>query len=529
MPILDANQTILIIDFRGDKISRKDILKCTDGTRPQTILISGSPGAGKTTVLEAIAHQWSEEHANFLKNPEKNSKPEPTIVVYAPATDLKGDVWTSIERYICCNDEEERKYISQHLKSDQSSAVFLDALDEIRDDEILSNIKEFIEKNNKNGGPQILVSARTGLSQLEAQIFDRCLQLEGYTPEQGLTYIESFIGNHLKHTSSYYSPRTMYNVESGPTEERRPFQPSEVLIYMMDHKEEMNAILCNPLRVQIMCGLAVEGVLKLDKENTLKPLYLQKCLEEFVLKRETRGNVIPPKDRLNFYRLCLHGLLTGIQGFTKIDLEIFNVSSDSPYMAFFDTSQKMDEFANNVKYYSFVHETFYEYFAVRCFEELPDGYEKAIILSVCAKDVLQNVREMICQALSQYETKNTLTLALGMIRTMLLVRSHCGIISEYRDPLRLKPDIEKNLPEISHILIQSNVDDQCLKSKVNCLWEKIESQFTQPSDELNDYWGDMLTSPSNMKYVDECSEDFSQEQWLYIMENSIYLLLPRKT
>ena len=513
----------------------KDILKSVNGPKPQTILLSGSPGAGKTTFLENLAYQWSSKYGNFLKKSEENPKPEHTIVVYALATDLKRDIWASIESCICCKDEAAKKQLSHNLKYDESSAILLDALDEIRDHETLSNITTFIENNHKDGGPQILVSARTGLSQLPTKIIDRSLQLDGFTPEQGLKFIEVFISNHLKQEGEKKVeplPYTSMNPDKpdNHTTERKPFQPEEVHGFMVEHKEEMNAILRNPLRVQITCGLAVEGVLKLDKDNTLKPLYLQKCLEKFILERETGGKwEVSPDERLNFYRLCLHGLLTGIQSFTQNDLKTFNVTFDSPYMAFFNTSQKIDESAAKATYYSFVHETFYEYFAVRCFEELPDGQKKAIILSVCAKDIMQNVQKMICQVLSQYETENTLTLALGLIRTILLVKDYDDSTSQVQDPLKLKPDIQKNLPEVSHILIQNNVDDKSLEFKVNCLWEKIESQFTEPSGELDDYWKDILSSYTSMEYAVECERDFSQKQWLYIMENSIYLLLPRAT
>ena len=522
-------------------MEQKDILKCINGTRPQTILLSGSPGAGKTTFLEAFAHHWSREHENFMTNPDGNPRPEHTIVVYAPATDLKGDVWTSIDRYVCCNDEEERKQISKHLKRDRSSAILLDALDEIRDPEILSNVKKFIENNNKNGGPQILVSARTGLSRLPNKFIDRSLQLEGYTPEQGLKYIEVFIGNHLKQGEEEKIEHplckqqipsismNMYQIQGSATEGRRLFQPSEVHGYMLDHKKEMNAILCNPLTVHITCGLAVEGVLKLDKDNTLKPLYLQKCLEEFILKRETRGNVFPLEDRLGFYRLCLHGLLTGIQSFTQIDLETFNVPSDSPYMAFFNTSEKPDDFANNVKYHSFVHETFYEYFAVRCFEELPDDHKRAAILSVCTKDVLQNVRKIICQMLHQYEIKDMLLLAKGIIRTMLLVlKPHDTKFEE--DPLELKEDIQNNVPDISDLLLHRNIDTERFTIKVENIWEKINTQFIEPNDEMKVYWEKVLTSQSEDvgHHVLECLKEFSEKEQLDIKADSIYKLLPHE-
>ena len=524
-------------------MDKKDILKTINGKRPQTVLLSGSPGAGKTTFLEAFAHQWSREHENFMTNPEENAKPEHTIVVFAPATDLKGDVWTSIERYVCCDDEEERKLISKHLKKDRSSAILLDALDEIREPEILSNLKKFIEYSNKNGGPQIVVSARTGLSRLTDRFIDWSLQLKGYTPQQGLKYIEVFIGNHIKQEEvkdmePLPSKRQRLSMSKNTSQtsncatESELFCPGKVHGYMLDHKKEMNAILCNPLRVHITCGLAVEGVLKLDKDGTLKPLYLQKCLEEFVLKRETRGNVVPPKDRLDFYKLCLHGLLAGKQSFTQIDLETFDVPSDSPYMAFFNTYDKPDEFANNVTYHSFVHETFYEYFAVRCFEELPYDHKKAFILAVFGKVVFKNVRVMICQILSQNETEETLTGTVAMFRVMLLLQvTHDDNIR--KDPLKLKSDIQENLPKFEALLLQRNVDTDSFKSKVDMLWEKIDSQFTHPSGKLKSYWESLLLPDNgNIMPDDEINtvvREFSQEQLIYILKNTIHMLLSHET
>ena len=549
---------ILICTFRRSRIERKNILRSVEkGRRPQTVLLSGPPGAGKTTFLKGFAYDWGKAYESYMDNPGTLPKPELSAAVYVHAQDLEGDIWNCIEKNLCCSDVE-RVAIIESIRSGQTGSILLDALDEIRDQQTLADIATFIEYNHKHRGPQILVSARTGLSRLSNDIFDRFLHLEGFTLYQGVEYVNKYITCHCEeeevdgsqskqeeHIFKSQESKPPKNV-TDPSKLDRPAKSIEVLSYVDRYKHRLQVILCNPLRAHILCGLAVEELLTLEEEKILKPLELLKILENFSIMRETGGNSVSQEEQRNFYRLCLHGLLNGIRKLTHDDLDRFGVSADSPYaITFLIPRPGRDKSGCEVKHYTFVHESMYEFFAARCLEILPHEYKKAIILSVCAEDVLQNVREMICEILSEYETDETLTLITGMIRVMLLLACETlscrplDISTHMHSPLDTtnaglpfdpSNGIKSILPKFLNLLVQQDVDAKASLSNVCNVWDCINSIFNGDLPEhlrvymlrvLNPCFGSIF-----MSRVVQCLHKCREENRITIQNKTVNHALP---
>ena len=182
--------------------------------------------------------------------------------VYLHVGSIKGSVKDAIRNALWCR-QEDKDVLMKHVETGVGVAVLIDATDELRNNGIENELKDYV--NQQIGGSQkILVSSRTDLCCIDLEKFDRILVLQGFTLTQAMDYIKGYF----------------------------PSQGDLTRIYVESHQQELKPILTNPLKLHMMCELTSRGLLVLSSDETLNLVRLFKPLEKHLIRRELeKGNI----------------------------------------------------------------------------------------------------------------------------------------------------------------------------------------------------------------------------------------------
>ena len=365
--------------------------------RPRAGRLSGSPGAGKSTCLRYMAYQWSVDFLEKTRESDTIDSDECTLMVYIPARSIRGSVRDAIRKQLCC-EEKDADLLMAHVDQGKGVAILADGIDEIRDHEVIRNLREYVQTRKERGGQQVLVAARTNLSQIPSRSFDRFLVLQGFSPEQGKEYIKK-----------YFSMNQIHKVTI-----------QTVMDYIKKHESQLEGVLMNPLQLYIFCGLTSIGVLKLEDDNIYNVVNLFEPLEKFLIKRESekRGTLLPTeKDSENFYCLCLYALLADLRRFSQSHLEEFNISPN--YLVFLKNWDELGRNAEYTTYYEFKHEAIFEYFGSKFIQNSPLPLLQSLILSICCKRSLRNVQKMMMEIVAKRDA-DSMSLYQAIIRAIII-------------------------------------------------------------------------------------------------------------
>ena len=289
----------------------------------------------------------------------------------------------------------------KHVETGDGVAILIDATDELRDEAIIAELKDYID--GQTGECQkILLSSRTDLCCIDIVKFDRLLVLQGFTQSQAMDYVASYFPS-----------------EDDPTR-----------TYINKHQHDLEPILTNPLRLNILCELTSRGLLQLKPGETSDLLTLFIPLEKHLIRREIekRGQhqkegslQVTDEDGKQFYLMCLYGLLTDVRSFTDQHLKDFRIS-EIYRDAFLNKSHELDVYANPKVYYNFRHEMLYEVFSALHFHTAIEESLKQLLLAICMQQSLRNVQKIVCEILSKKEL-NKGNLFLGTIRAILVLQA----------------------------------------------------------------------------------------------------------
>ena len=365
--------------------------------RPRAGRLSGPPGAGKSTCLRYMAYQWSVDFLEKTQNTDTIDSDECTLMVYLPARSMRGSVRDAIRNQLRC-EEKDADLLMAHVDQGKGVAILVDGIDEIRDPEIIENLREYVQTRKKRGGHQVLVAARTNLSQLPSQSFDRFLVLQGFSPEQGKQYIKKYFSMDRPHKVTIQA----------------------VMDYIKMHESQLNGVLMNPLQLYIFCGLTSIGVLKLEDYNIYNVVNLFEPLEKFLIKRESekRGSLPPTeKDSQNFYCMCLYALLADVRRFAESHLKKFKIVHS--YYVFYSKRDELCSTAEYTTYYEFKHEAIFEYFGSKLIQNSPLAFLQSLILSICCRKSLRNVQKMMMEIVAKRDD-DSMPLYRAIIRAIII-------------------------------------------------------------------------------------------------------------
>ena len=475
---------------------------------PQTARLDGAPGAGKTTFLKHLVHKWSRK---FLKL----TGDEVTVdvgdgqfstMVYLHVRSIKGSVRQAIRSALWCR-EEDKDLLMKHVESGEGVAILIDATDELRDEAIIAELKDYVDRQT-GGCQKILVSSRTDLCCIDIEKFDRLLVLQGFTQSQAMDYVKGYFPS-----------------EDDPTR-----------TYINKHQHELEPILTNPLRLNILCELISKGLLKLKPGETLDLLTLFIPLEKHLIRREVEkrgqrqkeGSLrVTEEDGKQFYCMCLYGLLTDVRSFTDQHLKDFKIS-DIYRDAFLNKSHELDVYANPKVYYTFRHEMLYEVFSALHFYTATEESLKPLLLAICMQQSLRNVQKIVCEILSKKEL-NKGNLLFGTIHAILLLQGEGHPLTEELKNLQksVNPSVEQ--------LLQSQHTREMV-TQANVIWDEINKVFNQLAKDpkganslasmIPAGWFGDLEENGTIRHVVDCLKSCPKHQQEEVMRHTVLQLMP---
>ena len=444
-----------------------------------------------------------------------------STMVYLHVRSIKGSVREAIRSALWCR-EEDKDVLMKHVETGDGVAILIDATDELRDEAIIAELKDYVD-GQTGGSQKILVSSRTDLCCIDHDKFDRLLVLQGFTLPQAMDYVASYFPS-----------------EGDPTR-----------TYINKHQHELEPILTNPLRLNILCELISRELLKLKPGETLDLLTLFIPLEKHLIRREVEkkrpnhkdgaeGSLqVPDEDGKQFYRMCLYGLLTDVRSFTDQHLKDFKIS-EIYRNAFLDMCVEVDVYANTKVYYNFSHEMLYEVFSALHFYMASEESLIPLLLAICKLKSLRNLQKIVCEILSKKELKKE-NLLLGTVRAILILQAE--------GPAKGHPFTEElwNLQKSVNPSVEQLLQSQQTKEQVtqaNVIWDQINKAFenlakepslVDSSTKLKDKathimrtggWFDDLEGNGTMEHVVDCLKSCPQHQQEEVIRHTVHQLLP---
>ena len=419
-------------------------------------------------------------------------------MVYVPARDIKSSVQQAVRDHLWCH-EEDKDILMKHIEQGEGVAIFLDAIDEIRNRAVLKDLKDWTNKRQTIGGPKFLVSARTAECSVDPANFNRFLVLEGFTEDQGQTYV------------GQYFPLTEASTVEHPAVD-----------YVKRHKEELKPVLCNPLKLHVFCALTFQEVLKLEEGSTFDVVNLFGALEKFLTRRE--GGTVTAEQSSDFYKLCLFSLLSGLREIPEELLSQFNIVRN--YYAFLVKTTATDIDAVTLSTYSFPHEMIYEFFAARGVEEMSLDCLRMLLLLVCCETSLRNTQKMMFELILKKHA-DTEGLLQMMIRAILILQNHKfkGQERGKLSNLTVLARRIKSAVSIKELLQTQPTEDQI--QEASAIWEEINVVFDQHADDLKSVsWFHDLEANGTLNHVIDCIKACNPQKQEGIMRNTIHRLLP---
>ena len=416
-------------------------------------------------------------------------------MVYIPARDIKSSVQQAVRDHLWCH-EEDKDILMKHIEQGEGIAIFLDAIDEIRDRAVLKDLKDWTNKRQTIGGPKFLVSARTAECSIDPADFNRFLVLEGFTEDQGQNYV------------GQYFPFTEASTVEHPAVD-----------YVKKYKEQLKPVLCNPLKLHVFCALTYQKVLKLEEGSTFDIVNLFEALEKFLTRRE--GGTVSAEQSSDFYKLCLFSLLSGLREIPEELLNQFNIVKN--YYAFLIKRTAIDIDAVTLSTYSFPHEMIYEFFAARCVEEMSLDCLRLLMLHVCCETSLRNTQKMMFELILKKHA-DTEGLLKMMIRAILILQNRKEKGKKLNNLTVLVRRI-KSAFSIKELLQTQLTEDQI--QEASAIWDEINVVFDQHADDLKSVsWFHDLEVNGTLNHVIDCIKVCMSQKQEGIMRDTIHRLLP---
>ena len=412
-------------------------------------------------------------------------------MVYVSARNISSTIDAAIGEHLWCK-ETDVQLLTDHVYDGKGVAMLIDAVDEVHDLTVIENIKQYVHNRHTRGGAQFLISSRADLYMIDRMKFDRYLILKGFTIEQGVDYLR----------------RSLKNGKSLPSVKH------PVLEYVQRHKQKLESVLSNPLKLHIFYTLTKRGLLLLGDETTFHTLDLFEPLEKFIIRRE--GGYVTETQADNFYRLCLFAYLEGIKELPGELLNRFQIVDS--YYGFLEKKTRTDGNARDRSNYSFSHEVVFEYFASKFINK----DQKALLLFICSTS-FHNFQKMVFEViLRKYPQQNKLHQS--YIRSILLFQfwpDESTKLGTIESTLDLRRQI-RTLSPIKELMGLSKMPSKTHVHRADVIWKEINRIFDSEAETLREVgWCMAIKQP-----VYDCLSICTSEQKAEIIQQTIYKLIP---
>ncbi|XP_068108201.1 NACHT, LRR and PYD domains-containing protein 12-like isoform X2 [Hyperolius riggenbachi] len=437
------------------------------GRVPRTVLVSGVPGIGKTTLMQKFVFDWviGKLYQRFA------------FVFFFKFRELNELSEISLEELICKGYPHLEMHLRTILKSPENLLFIFDGLDESKhhldfsSNELCSNtqlkrnlsvIVTSLIKQTLVSGCSVLVTSRpTHLASFETGDFQRITEIMGFSSEDRQKYFDHF-----------FFPNT---------------DLSDKVFKYVQGNDALYTFCYIPSYCWIICTV-LSMCFKTQPNSSLPslPKTITQLFVTYVANMLTNHSVRPDdrpsgaKDLLtSLGRLAEDGLLNKRLVFKKLDIQTFKIDTSSPLLSSFIIESR--EASKTT--YSFLHLTIQEFFTAlaQYLHYRPDNMELIIQkASNCEDGYGQMVLPFLC-GLSDASTRSTLNHFLRELPTdaskqvIKWLQSLFPVITKRgKDP----EDKRKCMTVLSYFFESRNkaLVNQCLKS--NCTLEFSEYYLT---------------------------------------------------
>ena len=306
--------------------------------RPQTVLIEGDPGMGKSTYCQKLAYDWATKQKGL-----DPSFPDIDVLLLLKCHELKSSIWKAIDDQLLPAeiDDQAKECFFNFVRENQSKVLLvLDGVDEMDSTE-MKRIYDLVE-GKELSGCQVMLTSRHEVGRKLRRYCDTLWEIVGFPKQEA----ESFIGRYFK---SIKREDLLGN-----------------LLQKIRCSHELRNLSKNPLNVTLLCVLCedLEGIFPTSRTELYTEIVL--C----VLRRYEKKQGLSSKsaDLMSFYRddlvhlgrVALHSLRKGElyfeeheSGSTSIALSKFG----------FLSLQACGCKRKALVRYAFLHKSFQEFFS----------------------------------------------------------------------------------------------------------------------------------------------------------------------
>ena len=305
---------------------------------PQTFLIEGDPGIGKTTYCQKLACYWVTSRKDW-----NEPFPKIALVLLLRCHDIKSNLWEAIDEQLLPDDidDEGKKKLFEFIRESQFRVLFiLDGLDEAAD----------------HGAIDVFISLA------QSTEFSKCFFVFTSGHESGMK-MRHYCDNLWELRFTIEDTKHFINKYFG----NRKNLAKKLCEEISHLSSDLRQLISNPLNTALLCILRENSITAFPESRSQLYIEIVKCvLNRYEEKEGISGNnekviEVYIEDLRNLGRIALHSLLNGtlyIEGGDEIASN-FNSANKFGFLSI----QSESSGRNPSFRYGFLHKSFQEFFA----------------------------------------------------------------------------------------------------------------------------------------------------------------------
>ena len=328
-------------EMKNDITDIYDIFKTHEECEepPQTFLIEGDPGIGKTTYCQKLAYFWVTSRKDW-----NEPFPKIALVLLLRCHDIKSNLWEAIDEQLLPDDidEECKENLFKFIRESQFRVLFiLDGLDEAADHVAIDVFTSHAQSTEFSKCFFVFTSGHESGMKMR-HYCDNLWEIVRFTIEDTKHFINKYFGNRK-------------NLAKRLCEE------------ISHSRSDLRQLISNPLNIALLCILWENSITAFPESRSQLYIEIVKC----VLRRyeEKEGFSRNNEDLIEVYeeklrslgRIALQSLLKGelyIEE-SKVNANNINAVKKFGFLSVQSGSRKRDPCFR----YSFLHKSFQEFFA----------------------------------------------------------------------------------------------------------------------------------------------------------------------
>ncbi|XP_013412618.1 uncharacterized protein LOC106175254 [Lingula anatina] len=329
--------TNLEIYKSSENVQLEDIFRGPTGKVPKRLVVSGSPGSGKTTLCRKLAYDWANHDAKPYQLHEFQ------FLFLIEARHLIGKIEDALFQDLLPSDVVmDKDAFFRYLSSNQSKILFIiDGYDELKDVRS-TNLKQLITKRIFRHS-SVLITTRPECLQELLQYSEKHMVNKGFTTENA------------KHFVRKYFP-----------EKEGPF--IEKVFSFLDTNRFVKELVTTPLNVVLLCIIWEDQDCKVPDSMTELYQEIVYCIARRYCSKhniQMHGSDLPQEVQRSISdvcRLAYEGIRQNILGFDVTELDRLGVGTDAKSLGFLNKELSVAR-VRRTEMYSFPHKSVQEFLA----------------------------------------------------------------------------------------------------------------------------------------------------------------------